>query len=97
MKDFNDTRKDKFLYLFLPGLIGWISGGAFLFFKVHLVVKVLVLLATVPFVLGLLERIDLKSYFKDNFKNELMFRNLVWFWNAGVILLVLSFHTGQPT
>tara|TARA_R110000796_G_scaffold122624_2_gene236942 strand:+ start:631 stop:933 length:303 start_codon:yes stop_codon:yes gene_type:complete len=90
-----DSPWDKILYLFLPGLIGWIAGYCLLVLDAKLWLTSAVLLAATPFFIGLLNRIDKKSYFEENFKNSGFVKKIVWAWNAGTLLLLLSFVGGD--
>lgn len=91
-----DSPRDKILYLFLPGLIGWIAGYCFLVIDVKLWIKGAALLAATPLFIGLLSRIDRKSYFDENFERSDFVKKAVWVWNAGTLLLLLSFVGGVP-
>jgi|TARA_B110000908_G_scaffold168718_1_gene224226 hypothetical protein len=97
MSELEDSPKEKTLYLFLPGLLGWIAGAFFFFTEVNLFIKIIALLIIAPFFIGLLSRIDKKLYFESNFKNVTLMKKIVYIWNAGVILLMLSLAGGDPS
>ena len=73
-----DSPRDKFLYLPLPGLFGWIAGYCFLVMDVKLWIKGAAILPATPFFIGLLSRIDKKSYFDENFESGDSVKKLVW-------------------
>lgn len=46
--------------------------------------------------IGLLSRIDKKSYFDEKFERSAFTKKALWIWNAGAILLLGSFVEGVP-
>ena len=92
-----DSTRNKILYLFIPGLIGWVAGYWFLSMNVNNWLKGLTLIIMTPVFIGLLTRIDKKAYFTDNFDHSMLLQRVVWLWNTGIILLFLSFVGGDPS